>query len=67
MRTLLLALIAALPLALDRGPTPAVDDPPPPPFDCPFCGGDAQLHRDLTAAFARTQGVYLYAYLDRIF
>jgi len=21
-----------------------VDDPPPEPIDCPFCGGNAQLH-----------------------
>jgi hypothetical protein len=23
----------------------AVDDPPPEPVDCPFCSGNAQLHR----------------------
>jgi hypothetical protein len=49
----LLATAAALPLfGTDRAPaTRCADfaassiDEPPPPVDCPFCGGDATAHR----------------------
>lgn len=30
-----------------------VDDPPPEPIDCPFCGGDGALHRVRMIALER--------------
>jgi hypothetical protein len=32
------------------------DDPPPPPVDCPFCGGNPQLHRERVKFFVQLQG-----------
>lgn len=33
------------------------DDPPPPaPVDCPFCGGNPQLHRERVKFFVALQG-----------
>lgn len=29
------------------------DDPPPPPVDCPMCGGDAEAHKRTTKFFVR--------------
>lgn len=39
-----------------------VDDPPPEPVECPFCGGNAQLHaRRLVLVQERMDCVAMYA------
>ena len=49
---ILLAALLTLPLATLAGPRAGsapqpVDDPPP--VECPFCGGNVQLHRQVMA------------------
>lgn len=61
------ALVVPLALSLDAT-TPAaqrdhvarvtrVDDPPPDPTDCPFCGGNPELHRQRMQALLRLTAV----------
>jgi hypothetical protein len=57
------ATVLALPLfaAFHAGATPspccsaivAVDEPPPDPLDCAFCGGDPELHKQRIQALLR--------------
>jgi hypothetical protein len=55
---LALATAGALAATVAPGPAPracaalAVDDPPPDPIDCPFCGGDPDLHQRRFQALA---------------
>jgi hypothetical protein len=42
-----------------RVTTPAVDDPPPEPMDCPLCGGNPQLHTRRMLVIETLQGRFL--------
>jgi hypothetical protein len=41
---------------------PCVDDPPP-PLECPMCGGNIELHRRRTKAMAEVRAIGLLAWM----
>ena len=52
---LLLAALLALPMAALGADRPGVEIPPDdPPLDCPFCGGNVQLHARVVGALTAT-------------
>jgi hypothetical protein len=58
LAVLTLVLCGALPSAALR------DDPPPPPVDCPMCGGNVELHQKRTKFLVRYQATLILRMLN---
>lgn len=46
-------------------PRASIDDPEPPPADCPLCGGDLGLHQRRVAALILTQSEWTFRLVNQ--